>query len=550
MFKDNVDFYPTPKELTYKLLDKLYNNTDYKRAFYECKYILEPEAGSGSMIESFYDYYVDKQVSVYEEINSKIDDIRRKRYCNEEKLLQEAKDKFNFDCIEIDERLNNMLRGKAFNVIWNDYLTFSPPRFYDLIIQNVPFSTGVHHLLKSLEIQERIGGKILAIINAETIKNPYSKERKQLVNKLQEYNADIEYVQNAFSEAERETNVEVALIYINVPMKNQESLFEKEFKRTHVEMNNINDLNALIPKMNKLQQLVFEFKTCRDSIIKLYEEKFRIEKLFSGLSIQQEIGIIDRDKYSNEKALTVNEFIEKLNLKYWEKFIKETDFKSKLPSSLRNTFTYNMERQKDIEFNIENVRYFYENLMLAIPRSYEESVASVFNTLTSKHAYSDSAYNKTIHMFDGWKSNCCYMIKPNGKTITPFYNYTFYNMPDVLLDLNTIFCNISGEKDNINTQEIIEKVKNCEKGIETKFFIFDVYKKGTIHTKFKNEEYVKKFNLLANIGNNALPPDITKKHYENMNEEERNWVKEFGFKSEEFDKLVSPNPNYIKLQLN
>ena len=335
MFKDNQDFYPTPKELTYKLLDKLYNNTDYKRAFYECKYILEPEAGNGSMIESFYDYYVDKQVSVYEEINSKIDDIRRKRYCNEEKLLQEAKDKFNFDCIEIDERLNNMLRGKAFNVIWNDYLTFSPPRFYDLIIQNAPFSTGVHHLLKSLEIQERIGGKILAIINAETIKNPYSKERKQLVNKLQEYNADIEYVQNAFSESERETNVEVALIYINVPMKNQESLFEKEFKKTHIEINGVDDFNALMPRMNKLQQLCFEFKTCRDSIVKLYEERLRIKKLFKGLNIEQGIGITDDDKYSHSGPLTVNEFIEKLNLKYWEKFIKETDFKIKTTNFIK-----------------------------------------------------------------------------------------------------------------------------------------------------------------------------------------------------------------------
>lgn len=547
MFKDNQDFYPTPKELTYKLLDKLYNNTDYKRAFYECKYILEPEAGNGSMIESFYDYYVDKQVSVYEEINSKIDDIRRKRYCNEEKLLQEAKDKFNFDCIEIDERLNNMLRGKAFNVIWNDYLTFSPPRFYDLIIQNVPFSTGVHHLLKSLEIQERIGGKILAIINAETIKNPYSKERKQLVNKLQEYNADIEYVQNAFLEAERETNVEVALIYINVPMKNQESLFEKEFKKTHIEINGVDDFNALIPRMNKLQQLCFEFKTCRDSIVKLYEERLRIKKLFKGLNIEQGIGITDDDKYSRSSPLTANEFIEKLNLKYWEKFIKETDFKSKLPTSLRDTFSYNMERQKDIEFNIENVQYFYENLMMAIPQNYEESVAKVFNTLTSKHSYTDTLYNKTIHYFDGWRSNCCYMIKPNGKTITPFYGYCNYNLPDVLIDLNVIFCNISGEKDNINTQEIVDRIKNYEKNIETKFFIFDSFKKGTIHTRFKNEEYVKIFNLIANVGNNSLPPNFTKKKYQDMTEDEKKMVKEFGFEPIEFNNMVDSNTSYIKL---
>ena len=56
----------------------------------------------------------------------------------------------------------------------------------------------------------------------------------ELLQKLQEYNATIKYVQNGFSEAERETDVEVALIYIDIPMKNKETMFEKEFKRTSI----------------------------------------------------------------------------------------------------------------------------------------------------------------------------------------------------------------------------------------------------------------------------------------------------------------------------
>ena len=117
----------------------------------------------------------------------------------------------------------------------------------------------------------------------------------------------------------------------------------------------------------------------------------------------------------------------------------------------------------------------------------------------------------------------------------------------MLIDLNVIFCNISGEKDDINTQEIVDRIKNYEKNIETKFFIFDSFKKGTIHTRFKNEEYVKIFNLIANVGNNSLPPNFTKKKYQDMTEDEKKMVKEFGFEPIEFNNMVDSNTSYIKL---
>ena len=548
MFNDNKNFYPTPEAIVFQLLDKLY--TDDKNKFYSCKYILEPEAGKGDMIEAYYNYCTNKKVEIYEKINSKETDVRKKIYYNKDKILAEVKKGVKFDCVEIDNTLSNILRGKNFNVIWDSYLTFNPPRFYDLILQNVPFSEGVHHLLKSIEIQERIGGCVLAIINAETIKNPYSKERKLLIEKLNTYKADIEYIQNAFTDAERKTDVEVALLYINIPMKNTESMFEKDFKRTYTDID-LNDYNALIPKMNKLERMVLEFRTCRDSIIKLYEEKIRIEKLFKGLNINQTIGIVDKNDITNcGRVLSVNDFIEKINLKYWNMFIEEIDFKSKLPSNLKNTFTYNIERQKDIEFNIENARYFSESLMIAIPDNYEKTVADVFDTLTIKHNYSESSYNTNIHLFTGWKTNkICKIV---GKNIIPCHLQNGgYSLPDVLIDLNVIFNNLSGTKYIIDTQEIREKIKNCEKNINTEHFILDSYKKGTLHIKYKNQELLKKFNYLACKGHNVLPPDFGKKKYKDMTEEEKELIKFFNFEPVEYDNIVlTGNTNYIPLQLN
>lgn len=519
MFKDIENFYPTPKDLVFKMLDKLNEDNEFNNV----TYILEPSAGKGHIVKAYQEYY-----------NKKFNGYYNKR---------DAKKYLKFDTIECDDNLSNLLRGEGFNVIWNDFLSFTPPRFYDLIILNPPFINGSTHLMKALEIQERIGGKILAVINADTIRNPYTNERKTLVSKLHEYNADIEYIQEAFTEAERKTDVEIALIYVKVPMQNNETIFEKQFKREHTNLN-VESFNTLMPKMNKLESLVFEYNIIKNSVIELFKEKMRIQKMFNSLNIKQELGIVGN--IFTPKTLTVNEYINKITLEYWNKFINETDFKSRLPSKLRNNFSYNMERQQDIAFTIENVRYFYEELMKSIPRSYEETVAKVFDDLTNKWSYTDSAYNKTVHMYNGWKSNNCYKIV--GKNIIPCYHQNFfYILPDTLIDLNIIFNNMSSKKYDIDTKEIREQIEHCEKSIDVGHFLIDSYKKGTIHIKYKDQNLLNQFNILAGKGKSWLPPDFGTKNYSDMTDKEKDLVEEFGLSIGEYQALNLCPTNYIKL---
>lgn len=49
---------------------------------------------------------------------------------------------------------------------------------------NPPFSDGVKHLLHAIEIAEKTGSEIVCILNANTIKNPYSNGRKLLLQKF------------------------------------------------------------------------------------------------------------------------------------------------------------------------------------------------------------------------------------------------------------------------------------------------------------------------------------------------------------------------------
>ena len=185
----NKDFYPTPNDLVARMTRDLNG----------IKTILEPSAGKGDLLKY---------------VNS-----------NTYKKIQ-------IDVIEIEEDLRTILNEKGFNVIHDDFLSFHSEKPYDLILANFPFSDGDAHMLKAIQLQEKYGGKIIALCNAETIRNPYSQQRKLLEYKLNEYEAEVEYLQNEFTNAERETNVEVALITLTVPEKKTKSVFIDHLKET------------------------------------------------------------------------------------------------------------------------------------------------------------------------------------------------------------------------------------------------------------------------------------------------------------------------------
>ena len=180
---NNKNFYPTPLNLIERMLEEYdgYEN-NHTRKSSKIKTLLEPSAGKGDIVD-------------YIEENWRDTDI---------------------DCIEIDTTLQATLKGKKYRVVYDDFLTYKTYKKYDLIVMNPPFDNGEKHLLKALELQQD-GGKIICLLNAETLRNPYSNQRKVLVNKLEELNAEIEFIHDAFIDAERKTNVEVAIIKVEIP---------------------------------------------------------------------------------------------------------------------------------------------------------------------------------------------------------------------------------------------------------------------------------------------------------------------------------------------
>lgn len=196
--QEDVGFYPTPPELVKKMLSGV--------KWHLIETVLEPSAGKGNIVYG---------------ILERIYDQRRSRYYNKGEFMD-----IKVDCIEIDPNLRSILEytfmgkkahdeyyderrkyremrydektpeieaaeeeicklcsiydSKSVRIVGNDFLNFVTHKNYDLIVMNPPFEFGTEHLLRAIQLQEQNGGDIICLLNAETIRNPYSKIRKIL----------------------------------------------------------------------------------------------------------------------------------------------------------------------------------------------------------------------------------------------------------------------------------------------------------------------------------------------------------------------------------
>lgn len=285
MFYENADFYPTPEALAARMVDMI----DTKRVHF----LLEPSAGKGDLVDK---------------LKSKM------RYDGYSNITGNHGSDVEIDCIEQDGNLQNLLKGAGKHLIFDDFLKFETLKKYDLILMNPPFSEGDKHLLKALEMMKN-GGQVVCLLNAETLKNPYTNIRKVLNQKLAQLGAEIKYLDGAFTQAERVTNVEVALIYVDIPAREPVSLILESLEKAS-EMG-IADFTAdkEITFYELLKHMVYQFNLEAKAGIKLINEYCRLQPyLMNRLDTSKdkyakpifEIRFDDKDWYSVRAANMVN----------------------------------------------------------------------------------------------------------------------------------------------------------------------------------------------------------------------------------------------------
>lgn len=507
---DNQNFYPTPEKLISKMLSKVVNKRNIRA-------ILEPSAGMGHIV----DYLYKSDSFNYRKSNIFLIE-------NDPNLQAHLRAK-NFDT-------RNEKKGFSYNLIDSDFLHYNGIESFDLIIANFPFSDGEKHLLKAIDLM--FSGQIVCLINAETLKNPYSNRRKQLIQKLEETNATVEYLEGEFEFAERKTNVEVALVYINIEATVEKDIFnniqdEKEeeinFKEDY-SLENTESIKSLVCRYELEKERVREF------ILNFYNSSALVSDYLklkvTGVGELEDGTLTDTIKYQ------LNQFSKNIKKKYWNKAIELDVIKDKLTTEKRKEFRELLKQNDKIEFNENNLYQLLENLIKDLPEMMSDSVISLFKSFTN-YALHDSHYGKefkkNVHFFSGWKTNHGYKVQK--KVIMPFYqDMRWSNTMDVSYDQVDFLDNIDKVlkyfKRSDWTRDMSDICKESlkegkSKKIDTGFFYVSFYKKGTIHLEFKDEDVLRLFNIEAGRKLKFLPDDYGLKKYDDLDEESRVIIDQF-----------------------
>ncbi len=512
VFKEITDFYPTPRTL----LDKITKEMKWGHI----KTVLEPSAGKGDIVE-----YIKEKSSNFRGYScTGITDI---------------------DCIEKDDLLQKTLKGKGLRLVHDDFLTYQTYKHYDLIFMNPPFSSGVKHLLKALDLQKD-GGNIICILNAETIKNPYTNERKDLIYRLKKLDADITYYQDEFSDSERKTDVEIAVVKVSIPETKRKSLFQSMCKRLktrgYVEGDEELDM-AQLAENDLVSAIVLQYEIEVSTGIRLIQEYWSFEKqMLSSLDPNEKYvkPILNLAVDGEYRELSINAYVRSTRIKYWNALFSHPKFTAKMTSDMQKAYFAKVEELADYEFSKFNIAQIQIELSKHVITGIEDCIIKLFDELTHEHSFYEGSNN--IHLYNGWKTNKAYII--NNKVIMPWYSatkYSYFSKKDEFqLDAWENLQKLRDMEKALNyldnglTEEVdIEKrlheaqAEGKSRNIHLKYFDVTFYKKGTIHIVFTNKELLKKLNIFGSQKKGWLPQEYGRKKYSEMSPKSREVVDSF-----------------------
>ncbi len=517
---DHSGFYPTPSKLAGKMLSCV----DWKNVFT----ILEPSAGKGDLADAVSRFVTSRRNS-------------RRISLNENNTY--------IDCIERDSDLAALLRGKGLHVVHDDFLTFRSFKQYDLCIMNPPFDNGDEHLLHALSLMER-GGQIVCLLNAETIRNPYTNRRKALLQNLHEHNARIEFIENAFRHAQRPTDVEIALVYVNIPKKEVPSDILSSLRRASEKSAPGTEQATDLASADWLQNMIdgYNFEAALGE--KLINE-------FSALRPYMDPGrehgepllsLKVGDRNTGNNATLLNSYLFGLRVKYWGNLLRRPELTDKMTSAMQQDYNGKVNSLSEYDFSRYNIETVMREIAHQLSRGIEDSILDLFETFSAKHSWYPECANN-IHYYNGWATNKAHkvgmkvIIPSNGCHATYGGGLDTWRVNSLISDLERAMSYLDRGETAFHTP--IDRAVRIANAADTNkvdftYFTCVFYKKGTCHIKFKPEaaRIIDRLNIFAGQHKNWLPPTYGKKHYADMTAEEQAVIDDFQG-AESYEKTIA-----------
>ncbi|OAI04900.1 hypothetical protein A1332_13825 [Methylomonas methanica] len=434
--------------------------------------------------------------------------------------------------------LNNqaILRSKGLNVIDSDFLTYDGAGMFSHIIMNPPFSSGDEHLIKAFNLL--IDGELVAILNAETIRNPYTSKRKLICKWIEEYGS-VEFITEAFldPDTQRKTPVEVALIWLKKTI-DIKSNFTNGLEFEHVADLDYQDKNSIALRQNTISNAVAVFNAAVQAL--KTAEIAREEADYYARLLGRPLNELHRTSQDGDPVAIQERFnkgYDDLKKRSWTNVLHSTEFGKYLSSKAYQRLVTEFEDIAKLSFTESNIRSFLIGLVNSQGEMNIQMLLDCFDEIT-KYRPDNRAYYK------GWKSNekhreLAYRVKMT-RFILPVRNYHGipWEFKKQMQDFDKVFAMLDGKLHCDNGADHESKACLCFKGLyslfdagyhgpatsvrhTTEYFDVRFYAQaGTLHIYPRRKDLIARLNRLVGQERQWLPHDdkaATKdfwKHYE------------------------------------
>jgi hypothetical protein len=237
----------------------------------------------------------------------------------------------------------------------------------------------------------------------------------------------------------------------------------------------------------------------------------------------------------------VNDLVSAVRTDYWRKTLDLKEVRSRMTTSKTSEFERQLQERCFMDFTENNIRQFVLNIIGSYEQTLTDAVVEIFDLFTIKHCYSDGLYDENIHYFNGWKTNNAFKV--GKKVVIPIYGghsngpwldwsgkwKLQYGAGEKLRDIDVVMNYFDALNDYQSITYSLDYWldRQVSRNIESTYFKITVYKKGTIHLTFQDENILRRFNVVACRAKNMLPHDYGKKGYGDMDNEEKAVVDSF-----------------------
>ncbi|MDT4332705.1 DUF4942 domain-containing protein [Methylomonas sp. MS20] len=481
---DPYQYYPTPEALSRKAW-AMFKNQQFAR-------VLEPSAGEGHLLRPG-PYQYGKRLPI--------------------------------DCIEIDIRKHAVLRDEGYAVVGMDFLQFQSGSVYSHVIMNPPFADGAKHVLKAWEIL--FDGEIVAILNAETVRNPFSKER-QLLLRLIEQHGEVEFLQEMFAgeEAERKTPVDVALVWLKKTSTFEQDILGSILDDLRQDRREADDVagefqlphelalpNAFID--NAVLMFNAAVEAARQAVFSEARASRYRSMLGKTLGELSGGGISSEDDSSSDAVKrTLFKRYHDLKNRAWASILRSTQVTSRLSSTAQKRLESDFEAVKSLEFTVPNIYGFLQGIIDQQGEIQLSMVCDVFDLIT--RYYSDNAV-----FYMGWKSNDKHRtlgmrIKTTrfvlpGHKVESYHNSLNWESERLLADFDKVFALLDGKTEaDVSLVSVFRQhfhALRVGKRIGGSYFDVRYYPGvGTIHFFPKSKTLIDRMNRWVGRQRRWLPP--------------------------------------------